>query len=77
MGGKGKAKMILYDTKQLGQWIPIVSRAVMKALFGEADSSHWNVVQNNGTPPLLLHLWLQIKLANSNYTYIQASEQHR
>lgn len=56
MGGKGKAKMIVYDTKQLGQWIPIVSRAVMKALFGEADSSHWNVVQNNGIPPLLLHL---------------------
>lgn len=33
---------------QLGKWIPIISRAVMKTLFGDAEA-HWNVVQNNGT----------------------------
>jgi hypothetical protein len=35
---------------QIGQWLPIISRVVMRTLYGdEADSNwHWNVVQNNG-----------------------------
>ncbi|ODM22684.1 hypothetical protein SI65_00273 [Aspergillus cristatus] len=33
--------------RELGQWIPIISRAVMRTLFGDSEA-HWNVVQNNG-----------------------------
>ncbi|GMF73773.1 unnamed protein product [Aspergillus oryzae] len=35
---------------QLGQWLPILSRVVMRTIFREDDSSdwNWNVVQNNG-----------------------------
>jgi hypothetical protein len=41
---------------QLGQWLPILSRAVMRTIFGESteanpntdESWNWNVVQNNG-----------------------------
>lgn len=35
-----------HEGASLGQWLPIVSRAVMKAL-GRAGGD-WNVVQNNG-----------------------------
>lgn len=30
----------------LGMWLPVISRAVMRAL--ERDNGDWNVVQNNG-----------------------------
>ncbi len=30
----------------LGMWLPVISRAVMRALG--RDNGHWNVVQNNG-----------------------------
>ena len=35
---------------QLGQWLPIISRATMKVIFGDTPDAdaHWNVVQNNG-----------------------------
>ncbi|PYI32923.1 HIT-like protein, partial [Aspergillus indologenus CBS 114.80] len=37
----------------IGQWLPVLSRVVMRTLFGQgADAApgewHWNVVQNNG-----------------------------
>ncbi|OJJ49379.1 hypothetical protein ASPZODRAFT_112237, partial [Penicilliopsis zonata CBS 506.65] len=36
-------------SKEIGKWLPIVSRAVMITLFGEDEEQHhWNVVQNNG-----------------------------
>ncbi|KAL2810465.1 HIT-like domain-containing protein [Aspergillus granulosus] len=43
-------------SRELGQWLPILSRAVMRTIFGESteanpntdDSWNWNVVQNNG-----------------------------
>ncbi|OJJ97820.1 hypothetical protein ASPACDRAFT_1857841 [Aspergillus aculeatus ATCC 16872] len=38
-------------SREIGQWLPILSRVVMRTLFG-ADAAaadwHWNVVQNNG-----------------------------
>ncbi|RJE24194.1 HIT domain protein [Aspergillus sclerotialis] len=36
--------------REVGQWLPILSRVVMRTIFGDvADSdAHWNVVQNNG-----------------------------
>ncbi|PYH42125.1 uncharacterized protein BP01DRAFT_385788 [Aspergillus saccharolyticus JOP 1030-1] len=41
--------------KQIGQWLPLLSRVVMRTLFGVSDSLdattaewNWNVVQNNG-----------------------------
>jgi hypothetical protein len=45
---------------QLGQWLPILSRAVMRTIFGESteanpntdESWNWNVVQNNGILPI-------------------------
>jgi len=38
--------LVGHEGASLGQWLPIVSRAVMKAL-GRAGGD-WNVVQNNG-----------------------------
>ncbi|KAF7592762.1 hypothetical protein BBP40_012520 [Aspergillus hancockii] len=37
-------------SREIGQWLPIISRVVMRTLFGEDDGSswNWNVVQNNG-----------------------------
>ncbi|KAE8325852.1 HIT-like domain-containing protein [Aspergillus sergii] len=37
-------------SRELGQWLPILSRVVMRTIFSEDDSSdwNWNVVQNNG-----------------------------
>ncbi|GAB1192174.1 hypothetical protein APSETT444_001359 [Aspergillus pseudonomiae] len=38
-------------SRELGQWLPILSRVVMRTISGEHDSSsdwNWNVVQNNG-----------------------------
>ncbi|KAJ1706829.1 HIT domain protein [Aspergillus flavus] len=37
-------------SRELGQWLPILSRVVMRTIFREDDSSdwNWNVVQNNG-----------------------------
>ncbi|KAL2865474.1 HIT-like domain-containing protein [Aspergillus lucknowensis] len=43
-------------SRELGQWLPIISRAIMRTIFGEStesdpstdDSWNWNVVQNNG-----------------------------
>ncbi|KAI9932933.1 Histidine triad nucleotide-binding protein 2, mitochondrial [Aspergillus wentii] len=34
--------------REVGQWLPIISRVVMKTLFGDNADLHWNVVQNNG-----------------------------
>ncbi|RMJ21356.1 HIT domain-containing protein, partial [Aspergillus sp. HF37] len=34
--------------RELGQWLPVLSRAVSKTVFGEDGDAHWNVVQNNG-----------------------------
>lgn len=39
---------------QIGQWLPVISRVVMRTLFGEEEQGdfnslwNWNVVQNNG-----------------------------
>jgi hypothetical protein len=39
---------------QLGKWLPILSRVVLKTILGTEpdgrgdDPRHWNVVQNNG-----------------------------
>ncbi|PLN85370.1 HIT-like domain-containing protein [Aspergillus taichungensis] len=38
-------------SREIGQWLPILSRTVLKTLFGEDPDNtqwHWNVVQNNG-----------------------------
>ncbi|PYH84441.1 HIT-like protein [Aspergillus uvarum CBS 121591] len=40
-------------SREIGQWLPVLSRVVMRTLFGKgagADAAdwHWNVVQNNG-----------------------------
>ncbi|KAE8133011.1 HIT-like domain-containing protein [Aspergillus pseudotamarii] len=37
-------------SRELGQWLPILSRVVMRTISGEDDRSdwNWNVVQNNG-----------------------------
>ncbi|KNG88978.1 HIT domain protein [Aspergillus nomiae NRRL 13137] len=38
-------------SRELGQWLPILSRVVMRTISGDQDSSsdwNWNVVQNNG-----------------------------
>ncbi|OJJ57495.1 hypothetical protein ASPSYDRAFT_154487, partial [Aspergillus sydowii CBS 593.65] len=42
-------------SRELGTWLPILSRAVMRTVFGESTDSdpsdpswNWNVVQNNG-----------------------------
>ncbi|KAG2419431.1 hypothetical protein HFD88_004227 [Aspergillus terreus] len=42
--------MDIRASREIGQWLPIISRVVMRTLYGdEADSNwHWNVVQNNG-----------------------------
>ncbi|OJJ74768.1 hypothetical protein ASPBRDRAFT_39970 [Aspergillus brasiliensis CBS 101740] len=40
--------------REIGQWLPIISRVVMRTLFGEEEQGdfnslwNWNVVQNNG-----------------------------
>jgi hypothetical protein len=40
--------------RQLGKWLPILSRVVIKTVLGKdvdprtEDAGHWNVVQNNG-----------------------------
>ncbi|PYI12444.1 HIT-like protein [Aspergillus sclerotiicarbonarius CBS 121057] len=38
--------------REIGQWLPIISRVVMRVLFGDAEEEKrdwcWNVVQNNG-----------------------------
>ncbi|KAJ5935427.1 Histidine triad (HIT) protein [Penicillium verhagenii] len=34
--------------KEMGVWLPIISRVVTKTIFGEDPDRHWNVVQNNG-----------------------------
>ncbi|PWY80619.1 HIT-like protein [Aspergillus heteromorphus CBS 117.55] len=39
--------------REIGQWLPIISRVVMRTLFGEESKEfnsdwNWNVVQNNG-----------------------------
>ncbi|KAJ5280989.1 hypothetical protein N7478_006361 [Penicillium angulare] len=34
--------------QEIGKWLPILSRAVNKVVFGEDPDRHWNVVQNNG-----------------------------
>lgn len=36
-----------HEGASLGQWLPAISRAVMRALGKEGGD--WNVVQNNGT----------------------------
>ncbi|KAF9887813.1 Histidine triad nucleotide-binding protein 2, mitochondrial [Aspergillus nanangensis] len=37
-------------SREIGQWLPIMSRVVMRTLYGDDMDSdwHWNVVQNNG-----------------------------
>ncbi|KAE8352814.1 hypothetical protein BDV28DRAFT_134441 [Aspergillus coremiiformis] len=37
-------------SRELGQWLPIISRVVMRTLSGNDDAADWdwNVVQNNG-----------------------------
>ena len=44
----------------LGVWLPVVSRAVMRALG--RDNGHWNVVQNNGNSALVTRLrrWITL-----------------
>ncbi|KAB8232271.1 hypothetical protein BDV23DRAFT_992 [Aspergillus alliaceus] len=41
-------------SRELGQWLPIISRVVMRIVLGEDNSSDWdwNVVQNNGISTL-------------------------
>ncbi|XRM39617.1 hypothetical protein ABZX51_002967 [Aspergillus tubingensis] len=40
--------------REIGQWLPVISRVVMRTLFGEEEQGdfnslwNWNVVQNNG-----------------------------
>ncbi|CAI7630795.1 unnamed protein product [Penicillium bialowiezense] len=34
--------------QEIGKWLPILSRVVMKTVFGDDPDRHWNVVQNNG-----------------------------
>ncbi|KAK2880699.1 hypothetical protein FQN49_000468 [Arthroderma sp. PD_2] len=42
------------DARQLGQWLPILSRVVVRTVLGEGadgrgdDRGNWNVIQNNG-----------------------------
>lgn len=40
------------DAAAIGFWIPIVSRAVMRALWGGEGEGNWNVVQANGLSAL-------------------------
>ncbi len=36
----------------LGFWLPIISRGVMKGVFGDEHTKHsWNIVQANGIWP--------------------------
>jgi diadenosine tetraphosphate (Ap4A) HIT family hydrolase len=35
------------ESMAVGFWIPVLSRAVMRALWG-GDEGHWNVIQANG-----------------------------
>ncbi|KAF4272933.1 hypothetical protein CNMCM8812_008219 [Aspergillus fumigatus] len=37
-------------SREIGQWLPIISRVVMRTIFGTETESDWswNVVQNNG-----------------------------
>jgi hypothetical protein len=49
---RGYMSKILKDAvAQIGQWLPIISRVVMRTVFDtEAESDwSWNIVQNNGT----------------------------
>ncbi|KAK2737169.1 G2/mitotic-specific cyclin [Myotisia sp. PD_48] len=44
----------IHDSRLLGQWLPIISRVVVRTVLGEGvdehgeNVGHWNVVQNNG-----------------------------
>ncbi|KAE8375120.1 HIT-like domain-containing protein [Aspergillus bertholletiae] len=40
----------VHVSRELGQWLPILSRVVMRTTSGDDDASNWNwnVVQNNG-----------------------------
>lgn len=42
----------------LGSWLPVVSRAVMRAL--DRDEGDWNVVQNNGMLPDIIHICVAV-----------------
>lgn len=44
------SKILKDAVAQIGQWLPIISRVVMRTVFGsEAETDwSWNVVQNNG-----------------------------
>jgi hypothetical protein len=65
----------LKDTvTQIGQWLPIISRVVMRTIFGTETESDWswNVVQNNGR--LSIHfVWLEHWLMHR--TGIRAAQQ--
>ncbi|KAM5453862.1 hypothetical protein MaudCBS49596_002486 [Microsporum audouinii] len=44
----------VHEARQLGQWLPILSRVVVRTVLGEGrdgrgdDRGNWNIVQNNG-----------------------------
>ncbi|CAG8004720.1 unnamed protein product [Penicillium olsonii] len=40
--------MTVQTGQEIGKWLPILSRVVMKTVFGDDLDRHWNVVQNNG-----------------------------
>ncbi|KAL4910657.1 hypothetical protein BDW74DRAFT_141567 [Aspergillus multicolor] len=49
------AEVGVADSRELGTWLPILSRAIMRIVFGESahesitdPSWNWNIVQNNG-----------------------------
>ncbi|KAE8151862.1 HIT-like domain-containing protein [Aspergillus avenaceus] len=35
-------------SREIGQWLPVLSRVLMRTLFGDGTDWNWNVVQNNG-----------------------------
>ncbi|EFR03708.1 HIT domain-containing protein [Nannizzia gypsea CBS 118893] len=44
----------VHEARQLGQWLPILSRVIVRTVLGEGkdsrgdDQGNWNIIQNNG-----------------------------
>ncbi|KAF3893757.1 HIT domain-containing protein [Trichophyton interdigitale] len=44
----------IHDARQLGQWLPVLSRVIVRTVLGEGkdsrgdDQGNWNIIQNNG-----------------------------
>ena len=65
---------------QLGQWLPILSRVVMRTISGDQDSSsdwNWNVVQNNGIVPTFLPLVTLMDQLGSSVLMVKHRSQGR